>query len=132
MTVAHHLEVGEWGEKTAESFLIRKGYRVLGRRVRVGRREEVDLVVLDGHTVVFVEIKTRAGEAFGRPVAAVDRAKRRTLSRAAIRFLKRLRNPPVYFRFDVVEVIGTPEIARPVIRHIENAFPLDHAYTLPV
>ena len=131
MRTARHLESGAWGERTAEAFLVRKGYRILGRRVRVGRRDEVDLVAHDGQTLVFVEIKTRATESFGRPWFAVDRAKRHALSRAAVRYLKRMHNPRICFRFDVVEVVGSPGDANPVVRHIENAFPLEKPYSLP-
>jgi putative endonuclease len=126
-----HLETGKWGEKQAERLLKRKGFKILGRRVRVGRRDEIDLVVRDGESLVFVEVKTREGEVFGRPVSAVDAKKRHVLSRAAVRYLQRLKYPPVCFRFDVVEVVGTPRTRDPLLRHIENAFTLDARYTLP-
>jgi putative endonuclease len=122
---------GEWGERQAESFLKRRGCRILGRRVRVGDRDEIDLLVRDGEVLVFVEVKTRAHEDFGRPAEAVDRNKRRTLSRAAVRFMQRLPRPVGYFRFDVVEVIGEDGDRSPEIRHIENAFALDSRYDLP-
>lgn len=130
-TVPEHLETGEWGEKQAERELKRKKYRILGRRVRVGKRDEVDLVARTGDTLVFVEVKTRASETFGRPIAAVDAKKRRLLSRAAVRYIKMLKRPPEYFRFDVVEVIGARGDSNPGIRHIENAFALDSLYVLP-
>ncbi len=127
-----HLETGEWGERLAEDFLKRAGYKILGRRVRIGTRDELDLVARHKHQLVFVEVKTRKSETFGRPSSAVDRRKRHTLSRAAIRYLKKLPNPRVCFRFDIVEVIGSPEAPRSAqIRHIENAFALDRRYTLP-
>ena len=122
---------GTWGEAQAERALRQKGYAILGRRVRVGRRDELDLVARDGAVLVFVEVKTRKTEAFGRPGAAVNHAKRHYLSRAAVRYLKHLRHPPNAFRFDVVEVIGTVDIPTPLIRHIENAFPLDRCYRVP-
>jgi putative endonuclease len=125
------LSSGAWGEAQAERTLRQKGYAILGRRVRVGRRDELDLVARDGAVFVFVEVKTRKTEAFGRPGAAVDRAKRHYLSRAAVRYLKRLRHPPEAFRFDVVEIIGAPGTPAPLIRHIENAFPLDRCYRVP-
>jgi putative endonuclease len=127
-----HLETGEWGEAIAADYLQAKGYKILGRRVRVGTRDELDLVARHDALLVFVEVKTRGGESFGRPISAVDRDKRHTLSRAAIRYVKRLKNPRVCFRFDVVEVIGQPGNATaPQVRHIENAFPLDRRYALP-
>lgn len=119
------LAAGEWGELAAEKHLKAKGYDVLGRRVRVGAHDELDLVgrAPDG-VLVFVEVKARADESFGRPFAAVDARKRRALSRAAWRYLRKLRPRPDYFRFDVVEVLGTPQAGVREIRHIENAFSL--------
>jgi len=128
---AKHLETGEWGEKQAERMLRRKGWRILGRRVRVGGRDEIDLVARDREVLVFVEVKTRAAENFGRPLSAVDRKKRHVLSRAAVGYLKRLRAPGVCFRFDVVEVVGRVGDPHPDVRHIRNAFHLDRRYNLP-
>ena len=127
-----HLETGKWGEDVAADYLKAKGFRILGRRVRVGTRDELDLVARQGDRLVIVEVKTRGSEAFGRPVSAVDRAKRHTLSRAAVRYIRRLKNPRICFRFDVIEVVGRPHDAEaPLVRHIENAFPLDRHYMLP-
>ena len=123
-------EIGEWGEKVAERTLRSKRYRILGRRVRIGTRDEIDLVARDGDILVFVEVKTRASETFGRPARAVDRKKRHVMSRAAVRYLKRLDNPRVHFRFDIVEVIGEMKGHEVRINHIENAFTLDKRYSL--
>lgn len=124
---------GEWGERQAEAALRREGLRIVGRRVRVGRRDEIDLVAIEADTMVFVEVKTRASEAFGRPVSSVGRAKRRHLSRAAVRYLARRRNrpPPAFIRFDVVEVVGIPGTPRPIVRHLRNVFPLEGGYRFP-
>jgi putative endonuclease len=126
-----HLRAGLWGENQARRFLAQKGYRILGRRVRIGRRDEIDLVARDGETLVFVEVKTKQSEDFGRPLAAVDRAKRQAQSRAAVRYLKQLKCPSVCFRFDVVEVVGREGDSPPEVRHIENAFALDRRYMAP-
>jgi putative endonuclease len=116
-------EIGVWGEQVAENHLLKKHYKILGRRVRVGPRDELDLIARSPQDVlVFVEVKTRADERHGRPFAAVDARKRRALSRAAWRYLKRQHPRPRYFRFDVVEVIGGPGSADPVVRHIEAGF----------
>ena len=131
-TAPEHLETGRWGEAVAAQMLQRKGLKLLGQRVRIGTRDEIDLVMREGEQLVFVEVKTRSSEAFGRPLSAVDRKKRHTLSRGAIRYLKKLNNPRVCFRFDVVEVIGTQASGiPPQIRHIPNAFTLDRRYMLP-
>ena len=125
-----HLRTGLWGERQAETCLKAKGYAILGRRVRIGLRDELDLVARHGDVLVFIEVKTRRQEQFGRPIAAVDGQKRRALSRAAVRYLMRLKQP-VYFRFDVIEVIGSEGSKASAIRHIENAFQLDARYRLP-
>ncbi len=126
-----HLKTGDWGEVRAAKLLKAKGYRIIGRKVRVGNRDEVDLVARDKDVLVFVEVKTRRGVDFGRPIAAVNAKKKHVLSRAAVRYLKKLGFPKVYIRFDVVEVTGTPDAGELDINHVENAFQLDRRYTLP-
>lgn len=127
-----HLRAGLWGEKLAEQHLRDKKYRIIGRRVLVGRRDELDLIArAPGHVLVFVEVKTRANERFGRPFFAVDRRKRKALSRAAWKYLMKMKPRPNYFRFDIVEVVGTPGKPDPVVRHIENAFPLEGKKRIP-
>ncbi len=124
-------KTGIWGERAAGRHLAARGYKILGQRVRIGRHDEIDLIARDDNTLVFIEVKTRAREDFGRPFAAVDRAKRFHLARAALRYLKRLKTQPASFRFDVVEIIGAPDTANPVVRHIENAFPLPKFFRVP-
>lgn len=127
-----HLKTGIWGERIAAEYLKQQGYKILGKRVRIGTRDELDLVARDNDCLVFVEVKTRANELFGRPITAIDRKKRHTLSRGAIRYVQRLKNPRIRFRFDVIEVIGAEASQSPPdVRHIRNAFPLDRRYSLP-
>lgn len=122
---------GVWGEAVAERVLRDAGYKILGRRIRFTPREELDLVARHKDVLVFVEVKTRGSEAFGRPFDSVDRDKRRAMGRAAVHYLKRLGFPRIFYRFDVVEVVGEPGDSDPVVRHIENAFTLDERYRLP-
>ena len=125
-------DTGAWGEAVAADFLKRQGWSILARRARTDRRNELDLVARADDTLVFVEVKTRASETFGRPMDAVTPAKRRHLSRAAVRYVSRRRIRLPYVRFDVIEVIGRPDAGEaPVIRHIENAFPLAGRYRFP-
>ena len=127
---APHLKTGRWGEKQAERFLKKAGYHVLGRRVRVGRHDEIDLIMRQKDVLVFVEVKTRKNETYGRPAAAVNREKRRKLSRAAVGFLQKRKIRPPYIRFDIIEVIGQPSEGSPEICHIENAFTLEGGYRI--
>lgn len=125
------MRTGLWGESHAATHLRHQGYKVLGQRVRVGVRDEIDLIVRHGQTLVFVEVKTRADELWGRPVAAVDRKKRDRLARAALRYMMRLRTKPPYFRFDVVEVIGQEGADPEEIRHLQNVFGLPPGFKVP-
>lgn len=114
---------GRWGEEVAARHLKAKGWEIAGRNVRYGARLELDLVGVERGTVVFVEVKTREDERFGRPFSAVDGGKRRRMARAASRFLReggwRLGDR---VRFDVVEVVGREGAGGETVRHIENAF----------
>lgn len=127
-----HLRTGKWGEAKAADFLKAQGYRLIAQRVRGRHRSEMDVIARQGETLVFVEVKTRASEVRGRPISAVDRAKRTRLGRAAFAYMRRLRKKPPTFRFDVIEVVGHPDDGvEPVIRHIQNAFQLPRGYRVP-
>ncbi|MFQ5537747.1 MAG: YraN family protein [Gemmatimonadota bacterium] len=85
---AHAL--GRWGERLAARFLEGKGWRVLARGYRFGRRE-VDIIAARDGVLAFVEVKTRSGDAYGAPHEAVTRAKRREIEVVARYFLARAR-----------------------------------------
>ena len=112
--------VGAWGERVAAQHLVTSGYQVVARnwRCSVG---EVDIVAWQGDVLVFCEVKTRRGVAFGPPVDAVVFAKLRRLRRLAAEWLATHDEHPSEVRFDVVSVLlvrpGTIEID-----HIEAAF----------
>ena len=95
-----------------------------------GRHDEIDLIARLDDTMVFVEVKTRKNENYGRPAASVNRDKRHKLSRAAVSFLQKRKLRPPYIRFDLIEVIGEPDGGTPEIRHIENAFQLEGGYRI--
>ena len=125
--------VGEWGENQAAAFLKKNGFQVLGRNVRPSRRDEIDIIAKKGEVLVFVEVKTRAEEDFGRPARAVDRGKRHALNRAASAYLRSAKYPDLFYRFDIVEVVGLPEdTTPPTIRHIEDAFPFEGRRVFPL
>jgi putative endonuclease len=122
-----HLRRGARGEKLACRFLRRNGYKVLYRNFKGRSGGEIDIVCRDNDILVFVEVKTRTREDFGRPVAAVDRQKQKRISRGGLAWLRMLDNPDILFRFDVVEVIMADD-AKPRLELIRNAFPLSKPY----
>jgi len=76
---------------------------------------------------VFVEVKTRTREDFGRPLDAVNRDKRNRISRGGLAWLRLLDDPDILFRFDVVEVI-IAEGTEPRLEILRNAFSLPKQY----
>lgn len=116
--------LGERGERHAARFLRRKRYHIVAARQR-SRYCELDLVAVDGGTVVFVEVKTRRSVAAGRPALAIDQMRRQRMTRAANAFLKSHGLLQYPARFDVVEVVWPLAARRPTIAHHENAFPAE-------
>jgi putative endonuclease len=114
-------QFGVTGERLAERWLERKGWRVLERRYRSGRRD-IDLIAERGGLVAFVEVKARAGTRFGDPVEAVNWRKRNELTRSAFTWIDRHGRPGEQYRFDVIGVLVSGSQVR--IRHVENAFSL--------
>src|SRR5213082_2778655 len=112
---------GELGERIAERWLKRRGWRVVQRRFRSGHRD-IDLVVERDGTIAFVEVKARRGTEFGGPVQAVDHRKRRQLARSASVWIDRHGREAEDYRFDVVGVLVNGAEVR--ICHVENAFGL--------
>src|SRR4030081_2292706 len=92
---SEHLRRGARGEKLACRFLRRHGYKILYRNFRGRRGGEIDIVCRDRDTLVFVEVKTRTREDFGRPLDAVDRDKRKRISRGGLAWLRLLDNPDI-------------------------------------
>lgn len=115
------LSLGERGERAAARYLRKLGYKIILTRHRQ-RYGEVDIIAVDGETVVFVEVKTRRDEAHGRGAEAVDAHRQGRMTRAALAFLKAHGLMEYASRFDVIEVIWPPEQKRPRIRHLPNAF----------
>ena len=118
--------LGERGEDAAARHLQRLGLRIVGRQVRLPSGE-LDLIALDGRTIVFVEVRTRSATEHGSPADTVDREKQRRLTKLALSYLKRRRLLDHPARFDVVAVVWPPDAAAPRTEHIPSAFTaIDH------
>ena len=108
------------GEELARRALKKRGYRILASRER-SRLGEIDIVARDGPALVFVEVKTRRGGRFGKPVEAVDRRKQKKLVRLALAYAARRGLSDTPIRFDVVGV-ELPTEGSPSIRVYRDAF----------
>lgn len=122
-----HLRLGKRGEDLACQFLRKSGYKILYRNFRGRTGGEIDVVCRNRDTLVFVEVKTRSGEEFGRPFEAINPDQRKRILRGGLAWLRLLDDPDVLFRFDVVEVI-IAEGTVPRLELIQNAFSLPEPY----
>jgi putative endonuclease len=129
-----HLRRGKLGERAAKKYMQKKGMKFLAANFR-SERGEIDLIFrersrkgLSGIFIrngtdylAFVEVKTRSSENWTRPASAVNPERRRRLSQCALDYLRKLKNPPVKIRFDIVEVLlKDGEVWE--IRHLPNTF----------
>jgi len=121
-----HLRRGELGESAAKRHLQKLGLKFLTANFR-SARGEIDLIFRDDDCLVFVEVKARSSEDWTRPAAAVNARKRRLLSQTALDYLRRLKNPAVKIRFDIVEVLLADGDVREV-RHLPNTFAMARPY----
>ncbi|HEY7266194.1 MAG TPA: YraN family protein [Solirubrobacterales bacterium] len=124
MTFARQ-RLGRQAEQLVATRLERQGWRIIARNVRLPSGE-LDIVALDGRTLVFVEVKAgRAGAALGpeRPAHAVGHRKQRKLRSLAREWIAERRGPSgvAGYRFDVVGVSFGPDGLADV-DHIRSAF----------
>lgn len=108
---------GKTGEQIACRALERKGFHLIERNYRA-MRAEIDLIMRDGKTLVFVEVKARSSDLFGSGREAVTLRKQQHILRAAQVYLAEHGGFDEPLRFDVAEV----DLVTGNVTHIENAF----------
>lgn len=108
-------ETGVKGEAQAEKYLTERGMTCVARRFR-GLDGEIDLIMLDGDTVVITEVKYRPGSHRGAGLLAVTPAKQLRMLHAAQAFLTQREWTDRPVRFDVVEISADG------LFHLPNAF----------
>ena len=113
---------GSRSERAAARFLRALGYRVLARNV-VLPTGELDVIALDGLTLVFAEVRSTEGEDVERPAASVDAEKQRRLTALALAYLQRHKLLGTPARFDVLAVSWPPNRREPLVVHYPDAFP---------
>ncbi len=101
--MAKHLETGKHGEEIAVEHLRQQGFEILETNWR-HRRLEVDIIAREGSLLVFVEVKTRSYDYFGKPEEFVSPAKERRLAAAAAAYMEQTGHEWA-IRFDVAAVL---------------------------
>jgi putative endonuclease len=122
-----HLRVGKRGEKLAARHLRHHGFKILYHNFRGRQGGEIDLVCRERDTLVFVEVKTRTGEDYGRPLEAVNPQKQRRIALGGLAWLRLLGDPAILFRFDIVEVVMA-EGQETRVELVRDAFQLPEPY----
>lgn len=118
--VPAHLQTGQIGEDTAADYLIKHGYKVLGRNVRYNRIGEIDIIARDGDYIVFTEVRTRSVGRIMPPEATVGPDKMKKLIRAA-RIWVENNNYYGLWRIDLIAITIDTKINSPVtVEHIKD------------
>ena len=110
--------LGAYGERVAARHLVEHGLVLLDRNWRC-EGGEIDLVLRDGEVLVFCEVKTRRGTAYGHPLEAVDAVKTERLVRLAERWLAEHDLVAAEVRFDMVAVISSDRGAA-AVEHVRG------------
>ena len=112
---------GSRSERAAARYLRRQGCRVLARNFACPLGE-LDLVVLDGDCIVFVEVRSTGSDDTERPACSVDLAKQKRLTALALHFLQQKRLLDRAARFDVLAISWPADRREPRIEQFRNAF----------
>ena len=107
--------VGRRGEDIAAEYLSKHKYKIIDRNFSC-RFGEIDIVALDGKTIVFAEVKARKDDKFGKPCEAVNPYKQQTIVQCASYWLYVNKRTGCAVRFDVVEVLDGQ------VNHVIDAF----------
>jgi putative endonuclease len=121
------LTLGQRGERYAEQFLKRRGFKIIARNYRCPKGE-IDLIVYNEHAssthpedcIVFVEVKTRTSDFFASPESAVDPRKQRQIQNAAAYYLLHHQQTDMPVQYDIVSILANPKGIR--VNHIPDAF----------
>ena len=111
-------ELGQWGEETACSLLVSKGYKIEARNFRF-KKHEIDIVLCKNDLLIIAEVKTRQTAEIGEPWKAVTRNKQRQIIKVANYYVQS-QDREIDVRFDVVSIVNNQYHTK--IIHIEDAF----------
>jgi putative endonuclease len=120
-------EVGKLGEKAAQKFLKKQGYRIreTGFRCRHG---EIDIVAQKKDWLVFVEVRTKSSLEFGTPEESITQDKKERLIASALTYTSTHQDLPPLWRIDVVAIELDDKGKTRRIGHIENAVEQDSRF----
>lgn len=119
-----HLELGRKGERLAESFLKKSGYKILNKNYH-SPFGEIDIIAKEKETLVFVEVKTKHSGSFIPPELNVNRKKQQKIIKGALNYIKILEDKGKKIetiRFDVIAITFYKDSKNKEINLIKDAF----------
>ena len=96
-------EIGKQGEELARKYLLKKGYNIIEKNF-MARQGEIDIIALDKDELVFIEVKTRTNQKYGKPASAVDYNKRKHMINTIKYYLYSRGMENQFVRIDIIEV----------------------------
>jgi putative endonuclease len=115
----HPHQLGRRSEDIACAYLISRGWEILDRNYRAGHKE-IDIIARFANTIAFVEVKARAGDAWGHPLESITWAKRREIAYVARAWLQANGRPSFEYRFDAIAICWRG--SSHVLEHVGNAW----------
>lgn len=116
-----NITVGKLGEKAAVNYLLDKGYSILETHY-TSHWGELDIIAFHAEKLIFVEVKTRVGEAMGKPYEAVGRTKISHLMRTIQQYLLKNKLSRYKLSLDVISIVLDREHNILSLKHFENIY----------
>lgn len=111
-------KIGDCGEKIAEDFLKKLGYKIIEKNWKYSRLGEIDIIAKDKNELVFVEVKYRRSKTFGSAIEALSKAKFEKVYKSALAYLQQTDIKFKTFRIDFVSIDECSE--KQDIQHFKN------------
>lgn len=111
--------IGTQGEDLACDFLQKKGYAILERNFRFGKKE-IDIIAQKDNTIIFVEVKAGYSKNFGEPQERVTKRKQKQIIDVALSYIQKNDLKETDFRFDVITIKKNKKETS--LEHFESAF----------
>jgi len=117
--MAKNQEIGQKGEDFAVAHLIDKGYLIAERNWRFSRAE-IDIIAKKDEVLIFIEVKTRSYDYFGKPEESISHFKERLITEAANAYMRKV-NHEWEIRFDIISIL-LDKSGKMKLEHFEDAF----------
>ena len=114
--------LGRRSEDVACDYLVARGWQLLERNYRAGRKE-IDIIARKAAVVAFIEVKARAGPQYGHPLTAITWKKRREVAYVAQVWIERHGERILDYRFDAIAVSWSG--SSHTLEHVENAWRIE-------